>query len=149
MLICFNDILQGMKEEPAIVIPPEEIRFAAIRASGPGGQNVNKVSTAVQLHFDVLRSKSLPAEIKERLVKIAGKRVNERGMLIIEARAYRTQEQNRADALRRLYELIEKAMKVPKVRKKTQPSGGGRAREKRYISEKKRLRRLDLSDWEE
>ncbi len=82
-------------------------------------------------------------------MKIAGKRVNEHGVLIIEARAYRTQEQNRADALRRLQELIEKARQVPKVRKKSQPSGGGRAREKRYISEKKRWRRLDLFEWGE
>jgi len=132
-----------------ISIPPEELRFTAIRATGPGGQNVNKVSTAVQLHFDVLRSRALPADVKERLVQIAGKRINEHGVLILDARAYRSQEQNRADALRRLYALIEKAMQVPKVRKKTQPSGGGRAREKRHLAEKKRMRRLNLSEWEE
>ncbi len=137
------------EDHPFISIPPEELRFTAIRASGPGGQNVNKVSTAVQLHFDVLRSRALPADVKERLVRIAGKRVNEQGVLILEARAYRSQEQNRADALRRLYALVAKAMQVPKVRKKTRPSGGGRAREKRHIAEKKRMRRLDLSEWDE
>lgn len=113
----------------------KELSFDYIRASGPGGQNVNKVATAVQLRFDVTRSPSLRAEVKTRLVKLAGKRVSADGMLIIEAKKYRTQEQNRFDALERFYELLKKASQRPKTRKNTKPT---RASKEKRLKEKKR-----------
>ena len=140
----------GMIEvTPSIKLDESELQFDYIRAPGPGGQNVNKVSSAVQLRFHVIRSPSLPPEVKERLARLAGRRMTDAGVLIIEAHAYRTQEQNRADAIRRLVALIRKASQVPRVRKPTHPSGAGRAREKAHRSRIKAMRRLDLHDWEE
>ena len=105
-----------------------ELSFDFIRASGPGGQNVNKVATAVQLRFDLRNSPSLPEEVKSRLIRLAGKRVTGDGVLVIEAKRYRTQEQNRADALLRLTTLIEKATYRPKKRYSTHPSKASQAR---------------------
>ena len=120
----------------SISIPDNELTFTFVRSSGPGGQNVNKVATAAQLRFDVRNSPSLPVDIKERLIKLAGTRMTQDGMLVIEAKRYRTQEQNRADALLRLTGLLEKAARRPRVRHATRPSLA--ARVKRIESKKKR-----------
>jgi ribosome-associated protein len=100
----------------------KELTFEYIRASGPGGQNVNKVSTAVQLRFDVVHSPSLQEDVKARLIKLAGKRVSGEGILLIEAKRYRSQEQNRFDALERFREILNRASRKPRLRKKTKPT---------------------------
>jgi ribosome-associated protein len=114
-----------------------ELTFEYIRASGPGGQNVNKVATAVQLRFDI-RSSSLPGDIKERLIHLAGKRITNEGILVIEAKRFRTQEQNRFDATERFVELLKKASLKPKTRRKTKPTAA--SQEKRIQSKKQRSR---------
>lgn len=103
-------------------------------------QGMNKVASAVELRFNIIRSNSLPIDVKDRLVKLAGSRVTDDGDLIIDARVYRTQEQNKADALRRLIALIQKATEVPKIRKAIRPSGAGRARDKQHRSQIKAVR---------
>jgi ribosome-associated protein len=113
-----------------------ELTFEYIRSSGPGGQNVNKVATAVQLRFDVTRSPSLREEVKTRLAKLAGKRVSADGVLVIEAKKYRTQEQNREDAIQRFRELLRKAKETPKIRRKTRPTLA--SKEERLKSKKRR-----------
>jgi ribosome-associated protein len=120
----------------SIAIPDNELTFTFIRASGPGGQNINKVATAAQLRFDVSNSPSLPAEVKARLGKLAGARMTQEGVLVIEAKRYRTQEKNRADALLRLTGLLSKAAHRPRVRHATRPSLA--ARDKRVEFKKKR-----------
>ncbi len=113
--------------EPPI-IPDEELHESFFRASGPGGQNVNKVSTAVELRFDVRQSPSLPPSIRARLVRLAGRRLTKDGVLVIRADRFRTQEQNRSDARERLAELIEEATKEPKPRIKTRPTKASKER---------------------
>ena len=126
-----------------IAIRDSEIQEEFIRSSGPGGQNVNKVASAVQLRFNVAQSPSLPKEVKQRLLKRAGKRVNAEGILIIEAKRYRTQYQNRDDAMDRLVALIKKAAELPKPRVKSRPTRASKERRlegKRQRSKIKRLR---------
>lgn len=137
--------------DSGIILGSDEIQLDFIRAAGPGGQNVNKVASGVQLRFNVHKSPSLSPEIKERLIKLAGSRITDDGVLIIEAKRYRTQEANRTDALNRLAALIGKAAMPPKPRKATRPSGASRARrlkEKRVKSALKQLRRQNPDDWE-
>ncbi len=129
---------------PEIAVSDDEIVLQFVRSSGPGGQHVNKVATAVQLRFDVAGSPSLPAEVRTRLRSIAGRRLTEGGILVIDARRFRTQERNRQDAIERLVTLIRRAAQRPKPRKKTRPSAGARQRrleEKRRRGETKLLRR--------
>ncbi len=136
---------------PALSLHDEELAFTYIRASGPGGQNVNKVSSAVQLRFDVRNSPSLPAEIKERLIKLAGNRMTADGVLLIEAKRYRTQEQNRLDAVARLVTLIERALEPVKIRKPTRPSRTAKAArvgEKKKRGDLKRIRKYKPEEWE-
>ena len=128
----------------AISINKRELHLNFIRASGPGGQNVNKVATAVQVRFDVVNSPSLPEDVRERLIHLAGRRITEDGILIINARRYRTQERNRQDGIGRLVELIRKAAEKPKFRRKTRPtpaSRRSRMKDKRRRGDAKRLRR--------
>jgi len=128
-----------------IAIPETELTFTFIRSSGPGGQNVNKTATAVQLRFDVARSACLPPDVRRRLLSLGGRRVTSDGVLVIDARRFRTQERNRQDALNRLAELVRKAAEKPKVRRKTRPSLGSgmrRLEDKRHRGQQKRLRRV-------
>jgi len=129
---------------PAISIDEREIELDFVRSSGPGGQKVNKVATAVQLRFDVRHSPSLPDDVRQRLTRLAGKRMTDDGVLIIEARRFRTQEQNRQDAINRLVELIRRAARKPRSRRKTQPTAASKQRRlesKRRRSDTKRWRR--------
>ena len=121
---------------PSIQIDESEVAFDFIRSSGPGGQNVNKVATGVQLRFNLNASPGLPEDVKTRLFAIAHNRINAAGELIIEAKSERTQEQNRAEALLRLTELLRQAAHPPKPRRATRPTAASRVR--RLDSKKRR-----------
>ena len=134
-----------------INIPENEITEDFIRSSGPGGQNVNKVSTAVQLRFDVKNSPSLPDGVRRRLIRLAGRRITKDGILVIKAERHRTREQNRKDAVNRLADLIVAATTVPKYRIKTKPTPVSRL--KRLESKQRRGKlkrhrgRVSISDY--
>ena len=128
----------------SIQIHEEDLQESFIRASGPGGQNVNKVATAVQLRFDAAHCRSLSDDVRQRLARLAGRRMTVEGMLIIDARRFRTQERNRSDALDRLITLIRKAAERPKTRRKTRVSAAAKKRRveaKRQRGGTKKLRR--------
>ncbi len=127
-----------------ISIGEDEIHEDFIRSSGPGGQNVNKVATAVQLRFDAAGSASLADDVRQRLLRLAGRRATDEGVIVIDARRYRTRQRNRQDALDRLIELIRAAAVKPKIRRKTKPTAASKHRRlesKRKQSTTKRLRR--------
>jgi len=128
-----------------IALRPEEIHEEFVRSSGAGGQNVNKVSTAVQLRFDVVNSPLLPQDVKERLLLLAGSRMTGEGVLILKAQSERTQERNREEALARLVELIRRAAIRPIVRRATKPTRASQVRrltQKRVAGARKAARRV-------
>jgi len=127
---------------PSLQIDERELQIDFVRASGPGGQNVNKVATAAQLRFD-LNASSLPEETKKRLIHLAGRRITSEGVLLIEAKRFRTQEQNREDAIQRFVDLVRRSLVRPKARKKTKPTKASkeeRLREKKRRGEIKKIR---------
>jgi ribosome-associated protein len=134
---------------PEIIIDANELQMEFIRSSGPGGQNVNKVSTAVQLRFDVINSVALPEDVKARLISLAGDRMTGQGVLIINARQRRSQQANREDAVKRLTDMIREAALKPKNRRKTKPTKASQIKRlaiKRKRSETKKLRQRPAVD---
>jgi ribosome-associated protein len=131
------------------VIDPRELQWRFVRASGPGGQNVNKVATAVQLRFDAARAAGLAPAVRERLRRLAGRRMSRDGVIVIDARRFRTQERNRDDALERLVALVRAACAAPKPRRRTKPTLAAKRRrleQKRQQADRKRRRAPVRSD---
>jgi ribosome-associated protein len=128
-----------------IVLDEREIEESFVRASGPGGQNVNKVASAVQLRFDVAGSPSLPEPVRARLKTLAGKRLTQDGVIVITAQRFRSQEQNRQDALDRLVELIRRAAVRPRPRRKTRPTLASKQRRLESKSRRSRIKSLRTS----
>jgi ribosome-associated protein len=120
--------MAALHVNPQISIEDSELEESFIQASGPGGQNVNKVATAVQLRFDVARSPSLPDDVRRRLMSLAGRRLTQNGVLVLTARSHRTQERNREEARERLVELIRQAAVAPKPRRATRPTLASKVR---------------------
>lgn len=124
-----------------ITIPDREISLTFVRSDGPGGQHVNKTSTAVQLRFDVRHSPSLPEDVRRRLVRLSGRRLSSDGILVIDARRHRSQKQNRQDALDRLANLLQAAAQPPRTRRPTKPSQASRRRRLETKGHRARLKR--------
>ena len=129
---------------PHLAIPDELLEFRAVRASGPGGQNVNKVSNAIELRFDSAAWAALPPAARPRLARLAGRRMTEAGLIVIDAQRFRSQEQNRADALERLLGMVRESLVAPKPRRPTRPTRASKERRlqgKAHDAKTKRLRR--------
>ncbi|MGH8209147.1 MAG: alternative ribosome rescue aminoacyl-tRNA hydrolase ArfB [Steroidobacteraceae bacterium] len=130
----------ALEVSPAVVIPDSDLSFAFVRASGPGGQNVNKVSSAVQLRFDMAGSTALSGPAKNRLRALAGRRLTDDGAILIIARNQRSQEQNRREALERLTDLVQRSLVVPKTRKATKPTRASRERRLEHKTHQQRTK---------
>jgi len=139
-------LIAMLRITPTLAIDDSEITFEFVTASGPGGQNVNKVASAAQLRFDASSCTALSHAMRERLSRLAGRRMTKDGMIVIQAQRFRSQEQNRRDALDRLVALLAAAAVAPKLRRKTRPTRAAREQrlsEKRRQSERKRTRRAE------
>ena len=126
---------------PAVLIDPDEVDFSAIRAQGAGGQNVNKVSSAVHLRYDIPAS-SLPEDVKERLLALRDSRITQEGVLVLKAQKHRSQDMNRADALARLQVLVDSVATPPRVRRATKPSYGSKQRRLEGKSQRSEIKSL-------
>ena len=138
-----------LEVSPSITLGDEELQERFVTAGGPGGQNVNKVASAVELRFDVARSPSLPEPVRQRLMRLAGKRLTQDGVLVIQARRHRTQDRNRTDARERLVELIRSALVAPKPRRATRPTKASKVRRveaKKGRGAVKKMRRRPADD---
>ncbi|MDP9603660.1 UNVERIFIED_ORG: ribosome-associated protein [Variovorax paradoxus] len=126
---------------PPVLIDPDEVDFSAIRAQGAGGQNVNKVSSAVHLRYDIHAS-SLPADVKERLLALRDSRITQEGVFVLKAQQHRTQEMNRADALARLQAVVDSVAVAPRVRRATKPTYGSKQRRLEGKSQRSQIKSL-------
>jgi len=133
----------------SLAIPDELLEFRAVRASGPGGQNVNKVSNAIELRFDAARWEALPLNARPRLRRLAGRRMTEAGIIVIDAQRLRSLEQNRADALGRLCTIIRAALVEPKPRRKTRPTRASKERRLEGKTQRGRIKNLRRKSFDE